>query len=93
MALSQPANFNEEWSDERIESYLNRHTPNGDNPDFNALYVAYKHMRAADFARFLVFFKAAGRDVNALNTQGKSFLELVKEHPHASEFVKILSAD
>ena len=58
MAFTQPANFNEEWSDERVKSYLNHQAPDGDNPDFNVLYVAYKHMRAADFARFLVFFKA-----------------------------------
>lgn len=91
MALSQPATFNEEWSDERVKSYLNRHTPIGENADFNALYVAYKHMRPTDFARFLVFFKADSRDVNAKNNQGKTFLDLVKEHPYASEFVQILA--
>ena len=45
MAFTQPANFNEEWSDERVKSYLNHQAPDGDNPDFNVLYVAYKHMR------------------------------------------------
>lgn len=92
MAFTQPTTFNEEWTDERVKSYLNRQAPSGENSDFNALYVAYKHMRATDFARFLVFFKADNRDLNASNAQGKSFLELIKEHPNASEFVEILSA-
>lgn len=92
MAFTQPATFNEQWSDDRVKSYLNRHAPVGENEDFNALYIAYKHMRPTDFARFLVFFKAEGRDVNAKNAQSKTFAELVSEHPHASEFVQILAA-
>jgi|JI10StandDraft_1071094.scaffolds.fasta_scaffold1108223_2 hypothetical protein len=92
MAFTQAATFGEEWSDERIKSHLNRQAPDGENSDFNALYVAYKHMRASDFGRFLVFFKADGRDINAVNSQGKSFLEVVREHPHANDFVKLLTA-
>ena len=58
MAFNQPATFNELWSDERIKGYLHRQPPVGENADFNALYNAYKHMRATDFERFLVFFTA-----------------------------------
>jgi hypothetical protein len=47
-------------------------------------------MRPADFARFLVFFKAEGRNVNALSAQGKSFLSLVQEHPTSVDFVTTL---
>jgi len=90
MAFAQPATFDEQWDDERVKSYLNRQAPAGENADFNALYVAYKHMRPADFARFLVFFKAEGRNVNALNAQGKSFLSLVQEHPTSVDFVALL---
>ncbi|HQV22519.1 MAG: PA4642 family protein [Moraxellaceae bacterium] len=92
MAFAQPATFNEQWSDERVKSYLNRQAPTGENADFNALYIAYKHMRPADFERFLVFFKADGRDVNAKNAQGLTFAELIKQHPHAREFVALLDA-
>lgn len=92
MAFAQPATFNEHWSDERVKSYLNRQAPAGENADFNALYIAYKHMRPADFERFLTFFKAEGRDVNAKNAQGITFLELVQQHAHAHEFVALLKA-
>ena len=37
MALSQPATFNEEWSDERVFAYLNQLPPSGVNADFHGL--------------------------------------------------------
>lgn len=91
MALSQPATFNEHWSDERVKSYLNRQAPVGENADFNALYVAYKHMRPTDFARFLVLFKADGRDIYAKNARGITFTELIKQHACAGEFIHLLA--
>lgn len=45
MALSQPATFNEEWSDERVFAYLDQLPPEGINTDFHVLYHAFKHMR------------------------------------------------
>ena len=35
MALSQPATFNEEWSDERVFAYLTQLPPEGVNGDFH----------------------------------------------------------
>jgi len=91
MALSQPATFDETWSDERVASYLNRQPVAGENPDFHVLMTAYKHMRPSDFQRLLVLFKAAGRDVHARNQQGRSLLDIVREHPQSSAFVALLS--
>jgi hypothetical protein len=91
MAFTQPATFDELWSDERVKGYLHRQPPAGENADFNALYTAYKHMRATDFERFLVFFAAEGRDIHALNPYGKTLLDLVKDHPTSSAFVELLS--
>lgn len=90
MGVSQPARFGEDWSDERVKGYLNQAAPVGDNADFHALMTAYKHMRSCDFERFVGFFQAAGRDINARNSEGKSLLDLVKTHPKATDFVKIL---
>jgi hypothetical protein len=90
MALSQPARFGEDWSDERVKGYLNRQAPDGDNADFHVLYTAYKHMRAFDFERFVGFFLAAGRDLNARNSDGMTLLELVRQHPAAADIVAIL---
>jgi ankyrin repeat protein len=91
MAFTQPAKFGEEWNDDRVKSYLNRLPPVGESADFHVLYNAYKHMRANDFERFLVFFLADGRDVNATNPEGKTLLDLAKEHPTSSEFVTVLT--
>lgn len=92
MALSQPAHFGEAWNDERIASYLTRQPPAGENADFHVLMTAYKHMRAYDFERLLQAFKAAGCDVQAKNSDGRSLLDIVREHPQSEEFVQLLSS-
>jgi hypothetical protein len=92
MGVTQPARFGEDWSDERVKGYLNRLPPTGESADFHALMAAYKHMRPHDFERFITFFKAAGRDVNAPNPAGQSLLDIVRTHAKSTEFVAILEA-
>lgn len=92
MGVTQPARFGEDWSDERVKSYLNREAPSGENPDFHLLMTAYKHMRAYDFERFIGFFRAAGHDVNAVGSEGLTMLATVKTHPKSEDFVKILES-
>lgn len=92
MALSQPARFGEEWSDARVASYLDRLPPAGENADFHVLMTAYKHMRADDFQRLLGLFIAAGRDVHARNREGRSLLDILREHPQSGDFVQLLSS-
>ena len=90
MALSQPARFGEDWNDDRVSSYLNRQPPAGVDADFHVLNTAYKHMRAYDFERFMALFLAEGRNVNAVNEEGRSMLDLVRAHPISADFVHIL---
>lgn len=90
MGVTQPARFGEDWSDERVKGYLSREAPAGENADFHILMTAYKHMRAYDFERFIAFFLAAGRDINATGPEGRTLLEIVKMHPKSADFVKIL---
>ncbi|MGH8493858.1 MAG: PA4642 family protein [Moraxellaceae bacterium] len=92
MGVSQPARFGEDWSDERVKSYLNHEPPAGHDADFHVLITAYKHMRGYDFERFLGFFQAAGRNVSAVGPEGKTMMELAKAHPKSAEFVAILDA-
>lgn len=92
MGVTQPARFGEDWSDERVKSYLNREAPEGENPDFHLLVTAYKHMRAYDFERFVGFFIAAGHDVSARGSEGQTLLESVKTHPKSGDFVKVLES-
>lgn len=91
MALSQPATFNEPWSDERVLAYLNHQPPAGVDADFHVLYNAYKHMRPHDFERLLVAFKQAGRNVSATDPQGRLLAEVIAIHPlHAAPFIELL---
>ena len=92
MALSQPATFNEEWSDERVFAYLNHLPPVGVNADFHVLYNAFKHMRPHDYERLLTQFKADGRDVNAKNPQGQTIQDVIAEFPRQSApFLEVLA--
>lgn len=90
MALSQPARFGEDWSDERIRGYLNRQPPAGVDADFHVLHTAYKHMRAYDFERFIAFFLEAGRNPEAVNEEGRTLLELIRQNPVSLDFVHIM---
>ncbi|WP_445115079.1 PA4642 family protein [Acinetobacter sp. WZC-1] len=92
MALSQPATFNEEWSDERVFAYLNQLPPEGTHADFHVLYHAFKHMRPADYERLLTRFVAEGRDLNATNPEGKRIHDVIAEFPRQKdEFLVVLA--
>ncbi len=92
MALSQPATFNEAWSDERVFAYLQQLPPTGASADFHVLYTAYKHMRPHDFERLLQRFTADGRDVNATNPQGQTLAQVIAQYPlHQAEFLERLA--
>ncbi|MFT4021015.1 MAG: PA4642 family protein [Acinetobacter sp.] len=92
MAVSQPATFNEEWSDERVFAYLNHLPPHGGNADYYVLYNAYKHMRPNDFERLLTQFKTDGRDFQAKNEQGQTIQDVIAQYPrHSKEFLDILA--
>ena len=92
MALTQPATFNEEWSDERIFAYLDQLPPDGENADFHVLYHAYKHMRAGDYQRLLNRFVADGRNIQATNKQGQTIHQVIAQFPrHSSEYLSVLS--
>ena len=90
MGVSQPARFGEDWSDERVKGYLERTPPAGENADFHVLMTAYKHMRPGDFERFVAFFLAAGRNLDARNADGRSILDVVRTHPRSVEFLHVL---
>ncbi|OUY07726.1 PA4642 family protein [Acinetobacter populi] len=92
MAVSQPATFNEEWSDDRVFAYLNQLPPQGVNADYHVLYNAFKHMRSFDFERLLTKFVADGRDVNAKNPQGQTIADVIAQYPSQSTaFLEVLA--
>ncbi|TCM67581.1 hypothetical protein EC844_10898 [Acinetobacter calcoaceticus] len=92
MAFSQPATFNEEWSDERVFAYLKQLPPNGENADFHVLYHAFKHMRPLDYQRLLTQFIADGRDLNAKNAQEQRIHDVIAAFPRQrEEFLAVLA--
>lgn len=90
MGVSQPARFGEDWSDERVKAYLDRQPVDGESADFHVLMTAYKHMRDHDFERFLGFFVAAGRDLDATNPGGQTLLAIVKTHAQSAGIAMLL---
>src|SRR5690606_31954318 len=87
---TQPVTLNEEWSDERVKSWLDVR-PYDDAPlDYYVLQKAYEAMLPEHFERFIRFFVEAGRDINMRNRNGETFLDRVSRHAQSSAFVDIL---
>lgn len=86
--------IDEVWDDARVESFLYQQTPPGTNidPDFFVLWKAYQGMRENDFRRFLRFFVAAGRNLDARNEWHETLAEMIGAHRHAGPFIEALVA-
>lgn len=82
----------EVWSDERVQEFLTRLPGDDMNPDYFVLLEAYQHMLAHDYERFVQYFVAAGRDLNALGPDGQTFFQRVKAHRRATDYAAALSA-
>ncbi|TCO76244.1 PA4642 family protein [Chromatocurvus halotolerans] len=82
--------LDEVWDDARVRSFLDVRSHSGDSDDFHCLLRAYQSMREGDFRRFLVFFTADGRDVNATSAAGETVLSIVKEHRLGGGFAAAL---
>ena len=91
MRPDKKAIVDEVWDDARIEGFLHK-PPLGDseNPDFSILLYAYRSMRVDDFARFLAFYKAAGKDLNARSQDGQTLREAIGTHRKAAPFIEVL---
>ena len=82
----------ETFSDERIATFLNFPAPAGINPDYHVLEKAYRGMRGENFATFVNMFVEAGKDLDALGPTGKTFLQVIKTHRNAEEYIIALEA-
>lgn len=87
----KPKVIGEEWSDERVKSYLDL-TPwdRSINADYFVLSRAYESMRAEDFERFISFFVEAGRDLNAEDEHGATILDRIALHRRSAEYARVL---
>lgn len=87
---SQPKVEGEQWSDERIRSFLDLTPLNERHPDFHVLIEAYQYMVPEFFARFVEIFSADGRDINALSPDGETILERVGQHGRSKAYADVL---
>ena len=87
----KPKVIGEEWSDERVRSFLDLQPwDSSENPDYHVLLKAYHAMRAEDFERFIGFFVAEGRDLNATNSEGETILDLIARHRRSVDYARAL---
>ncbi|PCH51968.1 MAG: hypothetical protein COC20_04775 [Cellvibrionales bacterium] len=74
-----------------MRTFLDYEPPEGVDADFHVLEKAYRGMKAENFATFLEFFLAAGRDLKACNPQGQTLLDIVSVHERAQDYIQALT--
>jgi hypothetical protein len=89
-ARTQLAVTDEWYTDARVKAFLDMQPVAGENSDYHVLLKAYRGMVPEAFARFIVFFVEAGRDLNAPGPAGKTILNLVSQHRHGAEYAQLL---
>ncbi|TNC81425.1 MAG: hypothetical protein C9356_08830 [Oleiphilus sp.] len=87
---SQPKVEGEQWSDERIKAFLDLEPLDGKDPDYHVLIEAYQYMVPEFFERFVAFFEASGRNINARSPDGETILARLKQHGRAAPYIRVL---
>ena len=82
----------ETFDETRIKTFFDYDAPAGVNADFHLLEKAYRGMRGENFSTFIALFKEAGRDINAVGSEGKTLLQIAKEHRNGEEYALALEA-
>jgi len=87
---TQKAVRDEDWSDERLASFLALLPPDDLPADYNYLLRAYRGMTAELFARFVRIFVERGHDINVTLANGSTFLDHVSRHRKSTEYAQAL---
>ena len=80
----------EALTDEQVAAFLQARPYDDQSVEMHILVRAYRGLRADDFRRFLQMFKAEGFDVNATDSEGRTFLSTLREHVQAEEYIAAL---
>lgn len=80
------------FDEARIKTFFDYPAPAGINADYHLLEKAYRGMRGENFATFVKLFVEAGKDVNATGPEGKSLLQVLKNHRNGEEYAQALEA-
>lgn len=89
---TQRATRNEEWSDQRLQGFLELEPPQDMPAQYNILLKAYRGMTEDLFERFIALYIEAGHDINVALMDGSNFLDLVSRHRKSAAYVAILEA-
>ncbi|WP_317930965.1 PA4642 family protein [Halioxenophilus sp. WMMB6] len=81
----------EVFDDARVKSFLNFQPPEGVNGDFHVLEKAYRGMNIDNFATFIEFFLAEGRDLNAPGPDGRNLLQQIRSHRLGVDYAQLLA--
>lgn len=87
---TQLATRDEDWSDERLRTFLELEPPEGMPAAYNILLKAYRGMTAELFTRFIALFSEAGLDLNVSLADGSTFLDVVSQHRRSGEYASAL---
>lgn len=80
----------EPMTDEQIKVFLDNDPEAGVDADFHSLMRAYRSLREEDFERFLGFFTAAGRRVDARDPAGHTLADLIADHARGADYLDSL---
>jgi hypothetical protein len=81
----------DEIGDAQIKLFLDFEPVDATSPSLHKLIKAYRGLRVDDFARFLVFFKEAGHDLDGKDEHGNDFVTLIKDQRNADEYIDLIN--
>jgi len=82
--------IDEQLSDEKLQRFLTLEPYGDDNVDFHILTKAYRGLPLDAFGRFLVMFLAENRDINAKDTQGRTFTATITDNANQHKVIALL---
>ncbi|WP_373185370.1 PA4642 family protein [Halopseudomonas sp.] len=80
----------EPMTDEQIAAFLSARPYAGESVEQHILTRAYRGLRAHDFERFIDMFRQEGFDLDARDAQDKTFLQNIREHAQAEDYIAAL---
>ncbi|MCJ8168747.1 PA4642 family protein [Atopomonas sediminilitoris] len=93
MAKEKRQIIGEPMTDDQVKVFLDVAAPADGTPrDLHVLVSAYRGLREDDFVRFLGYFKAAGLNLNATDSQGRDFVALIADQRLSEPYVEAINA-
>jgi hypothetical protein len=80
----------EQRSDDQLRFFLSVLPPEGVDKDYHVLEIAYRNMKPDEFERFIGYFKAEGRNVQAKNPAGETIAQVLAQHRLGKTYIAVL---